>query len=422
VAEIPKEGNQIFICYRREESTAETGRIYDRLVRKFGKRAVFKDVDSIPPGTDFRLYIDSEVGKCEVVLVVIGDQWLELTDQAGNRRLDAVDDYVRIEIEYALRRNIPVIPLWVRRTRALSAASLPESIKKLAFHQGVRIDHDQNFHADVSRLIKRLQKDIFVSVPTNVAKPRRRHKAKPERDTSADQASPKRSKATEFLRSLWRGLPSQPASIETDSADRPADRQDVQQGRLSGAWGLVLIFPWLVTCLTAGVLLNEDFVPALLQNLLEPALWGLAMSLLQAPVLRFVTPLTRWWILGTVAGAIAAGLVYYLIGLQWEMSSKFFEPYAKELAFIKPVQPVLTFLMLRWPLVSLFQWLILRRFFRQAWLWPVVTTAGAAMWSLLILSCIYGKSANEIFIMNVLCAGVFIGGAQGICLITFKKR
>lgn len=49
--------SKILISYRREDSAHVTGRIYDRLVQQFGRTAVFKDVDSIPLGIDFRTYL-----------------------------------------------------------------------------------------------------------------------------------------------------------------------------------------------------------------------------------------------------------------------------------------------------------------------------------------------------------------------------
>ena len=72
----PSRISNIFICYRRVDSENITGRIYDRLLQHYGKEAVFKDVDSIPLGLDFREYLDDVVGRCQVLLVVIVDEWL----------------------------------------------------------------------------------------------------------------------------------------------------------------------------------------------------------------------------------------------------------------------------------------------------------------------------------------------------------
>ena len=89
----------IFISYRREDSQFATDRIYEHLTRHFDRKAVFKDVDNIPYGVNFRTHIAEAVAGSKVLLVVIGPDWLETRTKAGGRRLDDPDDFVRIEIE-----------------------------------------------------------------------------------------------------------------------------------------------------------------------------------------------------------------------------------------------------------------------------------------------------------------------------------
>ena len=157
----PRQKNRrIFISYRRGDSADVTGRIYDRLVQQFGKEAIFKDVDSIPLGVDFRVHLDEAVGKCDVLLAVIGDQWLTATDSQGRRRLDATEDFVRIEIEAALERNIPVIPLLVEHTSMPTEDALPQRLKLLAFRNGTPVRPDPDFHNDMARLIAALQRHL----------------------------------------------------------------------------------------------------------------------------------------------------------------------------------------------------------------------------------------------------------------------
>jgi hypothetical protein len=109
--------SKILISYRREDSADATGRIYDRLVQQFGRTAVFKDVDSIPLGINFRKHLDEQVAKCDVFLAVIGPDWMGSKAGEGTSRLDDPRDFVRIEIESALKREIPVIPVLVRGPR-----------------------------------------------------------------------------------------------------------------------------------------------------------------------------------------------------------------------------------------------------------------------------------------------------------------
>ena len=144
----------IFISYRRSDSIAETGRIYDRLVLEFGRDNIFKDVDSIPFGVDFAQHIDQEVGRCQVLLVVIGTAWL--TD-----RLQDPNDFIRLEIESALNRDIRVIPVFLEGVTGPPARDqLPESLQPLIRRNGTQVGHDPRFHADMGRLVKGLQ-DYF---------------------------------------------------------------------------------------------------------------------------------------------------------------------------------------------------------------------------------------------------------------------
>jgi len=149
---------RIFISYRRSDSADITGRIYDRLIGRFGKEPIFKDVDSIPLGLDFVEYLDMKVGECDVLLAIIGGNWLDAKDENGNNRLDNPADFVRIEIQAALDRNIPVIPLLVRDTRMPREEDLPLKLRKLVYRNGTPIRSDPDFHRDMDSLLGALEK------------------------------------------------------------------------------------------------------------------------------------------------------------------------------------------------------------------------------------------------------------------------
>jgi hypothetical protein len=143
---------RIFISYRRADSADVTGRIYDRLIEHFGASAIFKDVHSIPPGIDFKEHLEKAVGKCKIFLVVIGDKWLESGDFRTDRLQDP-HDFVRIEVESALNRNIRIIPLLVRGASMPAEEKLPPSLQKLVYRNAVPIRPDPDFHRDMDRLI-----------------------------------------------------------------------------------------------------------------------------------------------------------------------------------------------------------------------------------------------------------------------------
>ena len=149
-------GRSIFISYRRNDTQHITGRIYDHLESEFGD-AVFKDVDNIPLGVDFRKHIDQQISQCQICIAVIGAKWLSLTDDSGQRRVDNPRDFVRMEIEAVLKRDIPVIPVLVDGSQIPSEAELPASLKDLAFRNAAEIQPDPNFRRDVQRLIKGIQ-------------------------------------------------------------------------------------------------------------------------------------------------------------------------------------------------------------------------------------------------------------------------
>ena len=151
--------NKIFVSYRRQDSADVTGRIYDRLVQRFDKEQIFKDVDSIPLGVDFREHLGRVVGQCDVLLAVVGNEWLA-ADSSGRRRIDDAKDFVRIEIESALERNIPVIPVLVRGASMPSEADLPASLLPLAYRHGMAVRPDPDFHRDMDRLIQGLEGHI----------------------------------------------------------------------------------------------------------------------------------------------------------------------------------------------------------------------------------------------------------------------
>lgn len=151
-----KDDQRIFICYRREDSAATVGRIYDRLVAHFGRNLVFKDVDDVPPGVDFRAHLKQLVNNCEILIAIIGSNWTNVRNENGELRLSDPHDYVRIEIEIALERDIVLIPVLAGAKNMPNVNQLPASVSDFAFRQAISIRDDPDFHSDINKLIKRL--------------------------------------------------------------------------------------------------------------------------------------------------------------------------------------------------------------------------------------------------------------------------
>jgi TPR repeat protein len=149
---------KIFISYRREDAQWPVDRIHAALKPHVPnpQADIFVDVDNIPAGVDFVAHLDSKVAQCDVLLAVIGPDWLGVKNpRTGQRRLDDPKDFVRIEIAAALQRGILVAPVMLDDTPVPDAADLPDDLKPLANRQAVDVRR-MTFDADVQRLIRGL--------------------------------------------------------------------------------------------------------------------------------------------------------------------------------------------------------------------------------------------------------------------------
>lgn len=173
--------NNIFISYRRDDSAAICGRIFESLDRYFGHGNVFKDVDSIPVGVPFPQYIASVLQNCPVTLVVIGRHWLDIRGPGGTRRLDNPSDNVRLEIESALTRSdMMVIPVLVEGAAMPTAESLPEPLRPLVLLNSAQVRNDPDYQGDMHRLQTALQ-----TILVNRRQPLSQASASPNGDPSA---------------------------------------------------------------------------------------------------------------------------------------------------------------------------------------------------------------------------------------------
>jgi hypothetical protein len=147
----------IFISYRRSDCQAQANGVYDGLGHRLSNASLFMDIDSIPPGVDFEQHIRDEIKRSDVVLVMIGDNWLDSRPGANRRRIDEDDDFVRLEIESALATlNVRIIPVLVEGARMPSSAELPKSIHQLARLNAIELS-DHRWTSDVERLARTLE-------------------------------------------------------------------------------------------------------------------------------------------------------------------------------------------------------------------------------------------------------------------------
>jgi hypothetical protein len=157
---------KIFINYRREDSRADAGRLYDRLHALYPTR-IFRDVGSLEPGVEWREAIEKVLGDSDACLVVIGKNWLTITDSSGHRRLDDPRDVVRQELQTALKSGMRVFPLLVGGAKMPPEEDLPEDLQSLARRNALEIS-EQDWNEDFDKLVKALERTLGWSAPKPV--------------------------------------------------------------------------------------------------------------------------------------------------------------------------------------------------------------------------------------------------------------
>jgi len=150
---------KIFISYRRSDSKIFTGRILDRLTQAFGRRSIFRDIEDISAGKDFRQVLKDSVNEADVMLVMIGPQWASISDVNGNKRLFDTQDFVRFEVETGLKRNdMTVIPVLLLNTPMPASEKLPSELRELLYRNAVVVRDDPDFSTDLERLISQIRR------------------------------------------------------------------------------------------------------------------------------------------------------------------------------------------------------------------------------------------------------------------------
>jgi|GEM_PF-4892470 len=150
--------NKIFINYRRSDTSAEAQNLHSSLSKIFGKSSVFLDVHDIPAGENWVDALKDSGAAAKVLLVLIGDKWLEQNEK-GKCRLENPKDWVRKEIETALKQNLVAIPVLFDQVSMPEKDNLPESIRNMTDCNAISIRHD-SFHQDVNRLVKEIEPHV----------------------------------------------------------------------------------------------------------------------------------------------------------------------------------------------------------------------------------------------------------------------
>lgn len=147
---------QIFISYRRDDCATFADRIHECLVRSCKRDTFFRDIDSIHLGENFRRRLHQELARCDLLLAIVGQRWISVQDSGGRRRLEDDNDFVRLEIEMAIQRNIPLIPLLIDGTPMPTTSELPASIAEFTYQNAAVVRRDPDFANDMRRLVMSL--------------------------------------------------------------------------------------------------------------------------------------------------------------------------------------------------------------------------------------------------------------------------
>jgi hypothetical protein len=152
---------KIVISYRRQDSPGMMRAIFERLTLAYGKDSVFVDID-IPYGTNFRSHIDEALQGCDILVAVIGRGWLG-AGRRGRSRIKEEDDWVRLEVETALKRGIAVIPVLVDGASMPAPAQLPDSLREFHFINAATVDGGRDFSAHMRALIHRMDEVVGIA-------------------------------------------------------------------------------------------------------------------------------------------------------------------------------------------------------------------------------------------------------------------
>lgn len=150
---------RVFINYRRTDTQWVAGRLADSLGRYFGDDRVFRDIEGIRGGADFSEVIHNTLGTADAVIVLIGEHWLDASDEDDRRRLDDPDDWVAQEIAAALEVGVPIYPVLVDDAPMPAVEDLPEDLRRLTRLNAVTVS-EQRWDEDVARLAKIVSLDI----------------------------------------------------------------------------------------------------------------------------------------------------------------------------------------------------------------------------------------------------------------------
>jgi formylglycine-generating enzyme required for sulfatase activity len=148
--------SKIFINYRRVESLNHAQHLKTLFDKTFGTKRVFLDVHGIDGGANWLQTLERQVAASDAMVVLIGKDWADRTDEQGKRRLDDPNDKVRFEISQALLRNLPIVPISIDGAPVPKQHQLPDNLWQLSLIQAMPL-RSESFTQDAEAIIERLK-------------------------------------------------------------------------------------------------------------------------------------------------------------------------------------------------------------------------------------------------------------------------
>ncbi len=287
---------KVFISYRREDTSGHAGRLYDAMAARFGESHVFVDIE-LAPGIDFVQRIREAVGACHVLLVMIGPRWAVIVDDDGQIRITDPEDFVRLEVETALRRpDVTVIPALVAGAEMPDPDDLPESLRPLTHRNALELS-DMRWRYDVGRLNGTLDVLLADTLPSPAGPAPGAPEHAPDAPESTSQPDTRSPSAPRMLPSTARlfidgmlvagaaGLVATWLGDPIDPADQPTEAAQIATSIISRTltWAAVgvALASWLTIVRGEGRLLAGRAVLGLALGALAGALGGVLIALPQ---------------------------------------------------------------------------------------------------------------------------------------------
>ncbi|PRX64087.1 TIR domain-containing protein [Nonomuraea fuscirosea] len=144
---------RIFISYRRRDTAAVAIELEKELGRAFGRRKIYRDQVSLQPGQDWLRELVRAIASSDLLVALIGAQWVGETDLSGRTRIHDRRDVVRMEIATAYAERVPIMPVLVDRAAMPRPEDLPLSVARLTRINCVELSSD-TLREDIARLVQ----------------------------------------------------------------------------------------------------------------------------------------------------------------------------------------------------------------------------------------------------------------------------